>query len=88
MKFSNICLRTLVAVEEYHCYQLHTQCNSAFFSQGLLHIQSKLLGIVSVALKVMSQAHMSHCACVSWWRKTGRAIGQYISRLQRGLLFC
>ena len=88
MKFNNICLRRLVAIEEYHCYQLHTQCNSAFFSQGLLHIHSKLLGIVSVELRVMSQVYISNCACVSWWRKIGTAIGQYISRLQRSLLFC
>ena len=56
MKFNNICLRRLVGIEEYHCYQLHTQCNSAFFSQGFVHIQSKLLGIVSVELQVMSQS--------------------------------
>jgi len=64
MKFNNICLQRLVAIEEHHCYQLHTQCNPAFFSQGLLHIQSKLLDI-SVELTVMNQVHISHCACVS-----------------------
>jgi hypothetical protein len=46
-----------VAVEEYHCYELYTQFNPAFFSQGSLHIQSKSLGIVSVELRVMSQAN-------------------------------
>jgi hypothetical protein len=35
-------------IEEYHCYQLQTQCYITFFSQEYLHMWMKLLGIITV----------------------------------------
>jgi hypothetical protein len=35
---------TIVIVQEYHCYQLHTKFHPLFFSQGYFHAETKLLG--------------------------------------------
>jgi hypothetical protein len=39
---------TVVITEAYHCYQLYTKFYPISSSQGQVHMQTKLLGIISV----------------------------------------
>lgn len=40
--------KSAAIIKEYHCYKLHTRSYPTFFSQGWIHIQTKLLWIISV----------------------------------------
>jgi len=46
---------TVVIIKKYHYYQSHTIFYKIVFSQGSLHTQIKLLGIISMDFNVLDQ---------------------------------
>jgi hypothetical protein len=62
---------------EYHCYQLQTKLYPKFFSQGKLHKQTKLLGIINVNFDVIDPVLIRYSALVKYYRKNVSTMGQY-----------
>jgi hypothetical protein len=46
---------TVVNIDAYHCSQLHTKFYPTFLSLGQLHMQMKLLGIITVDFDITDQ---------------------------------
>jgi hypothetical protein len=44
--------KTVIIIVGYHCYQLHTKFYQISFSQGEVHTQMELLGIIRVGFNV------------------------------------
>jgi hypothetical protein len=55
---------TVVIIVGYHCHQLHTKFYPISFSQGEVHAQMKLLGIISVGFDITDQLLISFFAFV------------------------
>jgi hypothetical protein len=51
----------------YHCYQFHTKFYPISFSQGYVHMQTKMLGIISAGFEVTDQLLIRFLAFVRYW---------------------
>ena len=57
--------QTVVITEAYHLCQLHTKCYPISCCQGQLHMQSKLLGLISVDFNVTGQLLIIYSASMA-----------------------
>jgi hypothetical protein len=68
---------TVVTIESYQDYQLHTKFYP-ISSQGQVHIEMELLGIISVGFDITDQLLIRLFAFVRYWRKNESTMRQYI----------
>ena len=66
-------------IEAYRCCQLRTKFYPATCCQGLLHMQRKLFGVISVLFDATSQLLIIHSAFVKYLRRNGNTKKQCIS---------
>jgi hypothetical protein len=69
----------VIIIVRHHCCQVHTKFYQTSFSQGYVHIQTKLLGIISLGFNVTDQLLIRFSVFVRYWRKSESTIIQYIS---------
>jgi hypothetical protein len=72
---------TVVIIEAYNFCQLCIKFYPTFWCQGKLHMQRKLLGIISVDCDLAGQLVIVYLAFVRYLRKSGNAMKQCISCL-------
>jgi hypothetical protein len=73
---------TVVIIEKYYCYGLHTKFYQAFFSQSSLEMKKKLCGIIFVNFDIIDELLIRYYACVRYQRKIGSAMGEYTNYLR------
>jgi hypothetical protein len=73
--------KTVVIIEAYPCFQLHTKFYKIFSMLGLLHMLMKILGITNVDFGVIDQRLIKFSISGRYWRKNGSIMAQYISYL-------
>jgi len=71
----------VVIIETYHFCQLRTKCYPTSCCQGQLHLQRKLMGIISVDFHATGQLLIIYSAFVKYSRTNGNTIRQCISYL-------
>jgi hypothetical protein len=62
----------IVIIEARHLYELHTKFCPTFYCQCHLHMQRKLLGIISVDFDATCQPRIIYSAFVKYVRKNGK----------------
>jgi hypothetical protein len=55
--------QTAVFIEAYLFYQLHTKFYPIFCCLGLVHMQRKLMGIISLDFEITGQLLIVFCTC-------------------------
>jgi hypothetical protein len=66
----------VVIIKTYQCYLLHTKFYPTSFCQGSLHIQTELLGIISMDFDIRDQLLIKWYAFGRYVRKNGNTEGQ------------
>jgi hypothetical protein len=59
---------SVVIIEAYRCYQLHTKFYPALFSRGYVHVKMKPLGTINGDFNVTGQLLIRVFALVRYWR--------------------
>jgi len=71
----------VVIIEAYHFCQILTKFYPASCCQGSLHVQRKLLGIISVDFDATGQLFIIYSAFVKYLRTNRNTLKQFISYL-------
>jgi hypothetical protein len=71
----------VVIIKAYQSNPLHREFYLKFFSEGQLHIQMELLGIIGLDFNVIGKLLITYSAFVMYLRRSGNVVWLYIRHL-------
>jgi hypothetical protein len=69
---------TVIIIEAYHCYQLHTKLYPLLFSQGEIHAETKLSGNMALSFVITNQLLSRNFSFFRYlyWEKNWRTMNE------------